>query len=345
MEIEKSMILTHKIKHGCDFSEEFKKARQVAEYGLKTKSRSSSDVKQFGLKSTIANQILRKYSGDKECKRIRSVLLSIPSQSINVDMEKRVIKIPCLKLELNYMFRNDFVKVNKVEINRDYAFVSITVEDEIEIVPVGFIGVDLNTTGHCVVVGNPITGKVVKMGKQAHHIHNKYKSMRRSLQKKGKYGMVKRIKDREKRLVRDLNHKMSREIVEIAKENKCGIRLENLKGIRKRGNQSKSFRYSLNSWSYYQLQEMVEYKAKLLGIPVQYIAPQYTSQLCSRCGLIGTRNGKEFKCSNCGHVDHADCNASFNIAKRSPDWKGIGQSSIDRDMLEGNTDIPREATQ
>jgi putative transposase len=68
----------------------------------------------------------------------------------------------------------------------------------------------------------------------------------------------------------------------------------------------------LNSWSFYQLQKFVEYKAKLQGVPVEYIDPRYTSKTCCKCGHVG--DNKRFECPS-GHVDHADVNASFGIGK------------------------------
>ena len=200
------------------------------------------------------------------------------------------------------------------------------------------IGVDRNTTGHIAVVSDPETGKVLKLGKSALHIHQKYKNIRKDLQHKGKYGKVKQIKERESNIVRDLNHKVSRKIVDTAKDSGKGIKLEDLTGIRG-SKTAKSFRYSKHSWSFYQLQNMIEYKAKLLGVEVAYVDPHYTSQECSICGHIGDRNKKVFKCPHCGHGDHADSNAGFNIAKRPC----IGRSVEERDSAEGNTDIPKVA--
>ena len=119
--------------------------------------------------------------------------------------------------------------------------------------------------------------------------------------------------------------------------------MERLGDIRTTARQSKPSRGPLHSWSFYQHQTMVEYKAKLLGVPVAFVDPAYTSQRCSRCRLLGHRNGKSFSCV-CGHVDHADANASFNIASRPSIEESVGRSHQDRDRCKGYFDTPQEAT-
>ncbi len=109
---------------------------------------------------------------------------------------------------------------------------------------------DLNATGHVAVAVNIETGKVFKLGKKAQHIHKKYSNIRKTLQKQGKFKKLKQIKNREIRVIKDLNHKISKGIVEFAHKIKSGLRLEDLKGICKAAKSSRSFRYSLNSWSF-----------------------------------------------------------------------------------------------
>ncbi|EQD59240.1 IS605 OrfB family transposase, partial [mine drainage metagenome] len=287
------MILTYKIKHVRDLSVELHRARQVAQFAIEHKSLSSKDVKQFGLKSVIANQILWKYSRNTKVKKVSRVKLTMPAQGIKFSHEDRIIIVPSLKLELDYHFRNDFEKINQIELDHEFAYISVTIPEDAMIEPKGYLGVDRNTTGHIAVVGNPSTGKILKLGRKAEHTHKKYRNMRKNLQKKGKYRKVKTTKNKENRIVKDLNHKVSGKIVQEAKQNGMGIKLEYLRGIRS-AKSSKNFRYSLNSWSFYQLEQMIEYKTRLLGVPVVYVDPYHTSKECSRCGQIGNRSGKSF---------------------------------------------------
>ena len=77
----------------------------------------------------------------------------------------------------------------------------------------------------------------------------------------------------------------------------------------------------LKDWSYYDLQQKIENKAKEKGIDVVYINPAYTSQRCSKCGCIHEENRKEqdFVCLECGFKANADFNASQNIAIKDID--------------------------
>ncbi|MFE2427862.1 transposase [Streptomyces sp. NPDC059373] len=54
-------------------------------------------------------------------------------------------------------------------------------------------------------------------------------------------------------------------------------------------------------------------------MPLVYVDPAYTSQQCSECGCVDTRDRASqarFRCRSCGVVAHADLNASRNLAHK-----------------------------
>ena len=332
------MILTYKVKHNTDFSKELTIAVKIANFAIRNRDKlSSKNVAHLGLKSAISNQILRKYGRNRKAKTIKSVKLTIPAQSIRLEKDKLLI----IPLKLKLPFDKKVVKINQVEIDNTYAYITTTILENKSIKTKNHLGVDLNTTGHCAVIAVKETGKIYKLGKKAEYIHKKYKHIRKFLQKKRLYKVVKKIKNRESRIVKDLNHKISKFIVNKAIKENAEIRLEDLKGIRQTTKSRKSFKYALNSWSYYQLGQFIQYKALLAGIPLSFIEPSYTSKCCSKCGQIGKRNDKLFKCP-CGHVENADSNAAFNIAFLSP---SIIQLQAERDVCKSRSGEAQVATQ
>jgi putative transposase len=316
-------------------------ARKIAEYGLQNKSISSKDVKHIGLKSAIANQILRKYSRNKRIKNVNSVKLTLPNQSIKLKEGK--IYLPCLKLWLDIFFDKNFKKINQIEIGKEFAYISVNYQEPQIYKPKVLIGVDRNTTKHTLVASCLETGKVLKLGKECHHIHQKYSKMRKSLQKNGKLKRLSQIKRRESNIIKNVNHQITSALVNYARQMKGGVVLEDLEGIRQSAKSRRGQRYSLNSWSFYQQEQMLLYKAKKYGVPIFYVASQYTSQRCSDCGHIEreNRNGNLFRCLKCGKVENSGANAGFNIAYLHK--KGISQFCKESDLQKGNTDSPKEA--
>lgn len=333
-------LKTYNVKHNLDLKEMLKVSKELVSYALNNHCNSSAQVCYFGLKSAIANGLIRKYCRQKGLKEVSNIVIPINSTQ-HFRWDGLHIYIPCLKAELSFLhvFNPEVIKPLYIELDEEYAHIVCEVEHIDEYEPETRLGVDRNTTSHCVVASIPETGKTFKLGKSCQHIHTKYSKLRRHAQKEGakknrhKYRKVKKLKHRESNIIKDINHKTSKEIVEIAKANKSIIVLEDLTDIRKTTKSRKSFRYSLNSWSFYQMESFIGYKAHLQGVPVAFVEPAYTSQECSRCGNIGHRDGKQFQCG-CGHRDHADVNAGFNIAHRF---------CIDRDMRKGSTDTPNGA--
>ena len=137
----------------------------------------------------------------------------------------------------------------------------------------------------------------------------------------GGQGRTKKLKaldqytDKERNFVKTYNHQVSSRIIKHAISEGCKtINLEFLKGFSKEHRESQILR----NWSYYELQQMIEYKAKMNGIQIAYIDPYHTSQTCSECGNFdeGQRLTQEkFICKSCNFEANADYNAARNIAK------------------------------
>jgi len=336
------MLLTYNLRHGLDLSGELENGRRVAEAAISSpRLLSSKDVSRFGLKSMISNQIIRKYGRNRTIKCVRNVVLPVPGQGIVHNGNK--LWIPCLKLELPFYPRHDVVGIKYAEFDDEYVHVTCDVRELREYVPECTVGVDLNITGHLAVASCLETGKVMKLGKECNHIRKEYHGRRKKAQKQGaqknnhRFREAKKLRRKEHNKKRNENHKIANAIVAEAERQKAVIVLEDLTSIRKAKTFTKTQRRSLHSWSFRQVQTLIGYKAKLLGVPVRYVSPEYTSQICSKCGCIGERDGKIFQCPHCGHADQADANAAFNIASR-------GRSYAERVAYEGCTDTPKGAT-
>jgi IS605 OrfB family transposase len=149
------------------------------------------------------------------------------------------------------------------------------------------------------------------------------KHRRRNLQRKGTRSATRKLKklsSKQSRYQKDVNHCISKAIVQTAQRYSSAIALEQLEGITKRVKASRRQRAKLHNWAFAQLRAFITYKAKMLGIPVILVDPRNTSRTCPDCGVIDKKNRKtqaDFQCIGCGHAGHADHIAARNIRARA----------------------------
>jgi putative transposase len=196
-------------------------------------------------------------------------------------------------------------------------FVYITVEKEVQERNLkSVLAVDLGIRWIATTV-NSNNPKPKFYGKELRQVKGHYFYLRRSLALKKAYKTIKKIGNKERRVVNDILHKISRAIVNEALENDSMIVLGKLRGIRKNGKGRKFNRKLNNGFPYHRLSQFIEYKAKWVGIKVIKVSEKNTSKTCHRCGSIGLRVGSLFKCPKCGYSCNADYNGATNILKRA----------------------------
>lgn len=152
-------------------------------------------------------------------------------------------------------------------------------------------------------------------GRKNKYMRRQFAYFRKKAQSAKKKSAVRRVHNKEERIMRDIDHKISREIVNTAiAHNVVLIKLECLDGIRSSTRRSRKNNKSLHGWSFYRLAQFIEYKARLAGTAVEYVNPAYTSQTCPHCGRRHKADDRHFVCT-CGYHIHRDILGAMNIMR------------------------------
>lgn len=159
-----------------------------------------------------------------------------------------------------------------------------------------------------------VSGKAIKQ-KRAN-----YSKLRKELQMRQTPSARRRMKavgSRENRWMQDVNHCVSKALVKNNPKHTLFV-LEDLSGVRNATERVKTKdRYVSVSWSFYDLEQKLMYKAKQNQSTVIKVNPAYTSQCCPVCGHIEKNNRNKkihlFSCKNCSYKSNDDRIGAMNL--------------------------------
>lgn len=157
-------------------------------------------------------------------------------------------------------------------------------------------------------------------GKQIKQKRAQYSKTRKQLQQVKTPSSRRRLKaigSRENRWMQDVNHQVSKALVENNPKHTLFV-LEDLSGVRNATEKvSLKNRYVSVSWSFFDLEQKLIYKAKNNQSSVIKVNPAYTSQTCPICGHTerANRNKKKhlFCCKNCDYQSNDDRIGAMNL--------------------------------
>ena len=165
-------------------------------------------------------------------------------------------------------------------------------------------------------------------GKQLLGKRHKFLKVRQQLQAKGTKSakrVLARLSGRENRWMSDVNHCLSKTLVEKYGSNTLFV-LEDLTGIsfeESNLNRGSKANNDLRSWAFYQLEQFLAYKARENCSEVLKVSARYTSQRCPKCGNINKANRHhhthEYICQ-CGYRSNDDRIGAMNIQLLGTLW-------------------------
>ncbi|HEY8415485.1 MAG TPA: transposase [Thermaerobacter sp.] len=286
------------------------------------------------LPSAVVNQVLRDVAAARKAKRFRRLWPSFNNQALRLvkagdfwtasfPTHAGRVRVPlCVPGRyagiLELLGRTAKQGVAKLYCRRGRWYLALSVQVPVAPPRGGRVaGVDLGLRYLAVVSCEGET--LFFHGNQAAYIRRRFAALRRRLGMAKAFRALRKLRDKEARWMKDLDHKISRAIVNWCLARGVGtLRMERLEGIRRRRRRDRRDRgRSLHAWSFHRLQRFIAYKARLAGIRVEWVEPARTSRTCPRCGHCDkkNRNGIAFGCRACGYQGHADAVAAQNISR------------------------------
>ena len=123
-----------------------------------------------------------------------------------------------------------------------------------------------------------------------------------------------RMKAKYARVLRDMEHKISRAIVDAAVERKAGtIVIGDVRDAADGVDLGKAANQKISRWNHGKVRQYVTYKAEAEGIAVKLEDEAYTSQTCPSCQGRHKPKGRRYRCPACGFQAHRDVVGQVNI--------------------------------
>lgn len=294
----------------------------------------------FGLRSQMAQSVLKTVTA-----RYRAILTSqhkwikpvfkkpeldlVWNRDYSLNKEQTVFSVNTIRGRIKVPFFAKGVDTDgafgtaKLVYKHGKFFLHVPVTKEIDILPVSdvsnVVGVDRGM--RFLVATYDSSGKsgfcsgTAIMEKRAH-----YKMLRKELQQVGTPSSRRRLRtigQRENRWMRDVDHCISKALVESNPEGTLFV-LEDLSNVRSATERvRKNRRYVSVSWAYYDLEQKIRYKALKRRQLVITVDPAYTSQKCPKCGHVekGNRDKRKhiFCCRICGYRSNDDRIGAMNL--------------------------------
>ena len=242
----------------------------------------------------------RKNNGSKPV--LKKLTARIHTLDYRLDLDKKILRVAILhdkwvelKLEW-YSYLNKYLdktwKPGEILLSYKYGRILVYITFHRDVVfrePQAIMGVDLNFNNITYTIIN-LNSELVSMGvipfkglKRALHLRKLAENLQRRHPRNWRFlKWARRIRARwlnkARNILVDTAHRVSKKLVEIAREYNAIIVFEDLEKIKENSNGGEKLSWEKPLWCYRRIQEYTEYKALLDGIETIYVNPARTSR-------------------------------------------------------------------